>query len=338
MDYSLKMKIQDGPTFIYFFNKYVIRFFLTLFTLLENERHKILIFHSLGVYNLKQSIKMKKLLLFVCVAVLSSSVEAQIEIPKASPLAKTMQVVGLTDVTLEYSRPAMRGRTIFGDLVPYNVLWRTGANKNSTITFSTDVKIGGKDLKAGSYAIFTTPSETVWEVTFYSDTDNWGTPKNWDVSHVAAILKVNVTKTTEMVESFTMAINTISETGAHLVISWADTKVDILFEVPTDVAVTAAIEKVMAGPTASDYFNAAVYYLNTNKNIATAQKWMDKAMSMTEKPAFWQMRQQSLIYAKAGDTKSAIATAKKSMAAAKEAGNMDYVKLNKDSLAEWENK
>ena len=278
---------------------------------------------------------MKKLLLFVCVSILSSSVQAQIKTPQASPLAKVMQVVGLTDVTLEYSRPAMRGRTIFGDLVPYSVLWRTGANKNSMITFSNEVKIGGKDLKAGSYAIFTTPGETVWEVTFYSDTENWGTPKNWDVTNVALILKVNVTKTAENVESFTMAIDDISDTGAHLVISWADTKVDIPFEVPTDSAVTAAIEQAMSGPTADDYYTSAVYYLNADKDIATAQKWMDKAMSMTEKPAFWQMRQQSLIYAKAGDTKNAIATAKKSMSAAKEAGNMDYIKLNKDSLAEW---
>ncbi len=278
---------------------------------------------------------MKKVFLFVCAAVVSLSLEAQINTPQASPAAKVMQVVGLTDVTLEYARPAMRGRTIFGDLVPYDRLWRTGANKNSVITFSNDVKIDGKELKAGSYAIFTKPGETVWEVNFYTDTENWGTPRNWDATKVAAVIRANATKTTEMVESFTMAVNHISDTGAHLEISWADTKVAVPFEVPTDATVTASIDKVMNGPGAGDYYTAAVYYLNADKDINQAKEWMEKAMSMTEKPAFWQMRQQSLIYAKAGDTKAAIETAKKSLAAAETAGNADYVKMNKDSLKEW---
>ncbi len=278
---------------------------------------------------------MKKMILFFCAAMVSLATEAQIKTPQPSPMAKVTQVVGLTDVTLEYSRPAMRGRTVFGDLVPFDQLWRTGANKNSIITFSEDVKISGKALKAGSYAIFTKPGETVWEVNFYTDTENWGTPRNWDATKVAAVVKANAAKTTDMAESFTISVDHVSETGAHLVISWADTKVAIPFEVPTDSAVTANIDKVMGGPDAGDYYAAAVYYLKADKDINKAKEWMDKAMAMTEKPAFWQMRQQSLIYAKAGDKKAAIETAKKSLAAAEVAGNGDYVKMNKDSLKEW---
>ncbi len=278
---------------------------------------------------------MKKTAILFLAFCASISMNAQIVTPQASPSAKVTQVVGLTDVSLDYSRPAMRGRTIFGDLVPFNKLWRTGANKNSIITFSTDVKVGGKDLKAGSYAIFTTPGESVWEINFYSDTENWGTPQNWDASKVAAIAKANPSKVGEKVESFTIAISNISADGAHLEISWDNTKVAIPFEVPTDAAVTASISKVMAGPGSDDYYAAAVYYLSSGKDINKAKEWIDKAITMSEKPAFWQLRQQSLIYAKAGDKKGAIAAAKKSLAGAEAAGNADYVKMNKDSLKEW---
>ena len=104
-------------------------------------------------------------------------------------LQKIEQKVGLTDVSVQYSRPSMKGRTIFGDLVPYGKLWRTGANQNTMVTFSTDVMVGESTLKAGSYAIFSKPNKDNWEVIFYSDTNNWGTPQKWDDSKVAA--KVN---------------------------------------------------------------------------------------------------------------------------------------------------
>tara|TARA_R110002050_G_scaffold223338_2_gene359188 strand:- start:54048 stop:54893 length:846 start_codon:yes stop_codon:yes gene_type:complete len=278
---------------------------------------------------------MKKTAILLFAICTSFAMNAQITTPQPSPAATVKQVVGLSDVTLEYSRPAMRGRTIFGDLVPYNKLWRTGANKNSIITFSTDVIVSGKDLKAGSYAIFTSPGESVWEITFYSDTENWGTPQSWDASKVAAIVKANPIKTADKVESFTIGINEITDNGAHLELSWDHTKVAIPFEVPTDATVMSAIDKAMAGPSAGDYYASAVYYMNSGKDISKAKEWMDKAMSMTEKPAYWQLRQQSLIYAKAGDKKGAIAAAKKSLAGAEEAKNADYVKMNKDSLKEW---
>lgn len=280
---------------------------------------------------------MKKLLLFVCVAVLSSSIEAQITTPAPSPSSKLMQTVGLTEVTVDYSRPSMRGRTIFGNLVPYDKLWRTGANGYTLITFDTDVKIAGQDVKAGTYSIFTKPSASSWEVYFYTDTQGGGTPRDWDDSKVAAKATVPVIKMPAdiVVETFTITIDDLTSDSANLGMMWADTYVAINFEVPSDASVEKDIEKALGGPSAGDYYTAAVYYLDKDKDITKAKEWMDKAMSMTEKPAFWQLRQLSLIQAKSGDKKAAIATAKKSMAAAQEAGNMDYVKLNTDSLAEW---
>ncbi|MBU2997313.1 DUF2911 domain-containing protein [Cellulophaga baltica] len=278
---------------------------------------------------------MKKAVILFVTFCTTLAVNAQIETPQPSPVAKTTQVVGLTDVTLEYSRPAKRGRTIFGDLITYGKLWRTGANKNSIVTFSDDVTVGTKELKAGSYAIFTTPGESVWEINFYTDTENWGTPKSWDASKVAAVVKVNPTKITESVESLTLAVNDLNDNGANLDIIWANTKVSIPFTVPTEKTVMKAIDNVMAGPSSNDYYAAAVYYLNSDKDINKAKEWIDKAIELAEKPAYYQYRRQSLIYAKAGDKKGAIKAAKISLEGAKEANNNDYIRMNTASLKEW---
>ena len=278
---------------------------------------------------------MKKFLLLVCVALVSFSMESQINTPQPSPSSKLMQKVGLTDVTIEYSRPSMRGRTIFGDLVPFDKIWRTGANARTKITFSDDVTISGKELKAGTYAIFTKPGTTAWEVIFYTDADGGGAPNELDESKVAVRTTAEVYTMPMDVESFTISIDRLSNNGATLGMLWEKTYVGVPFEVPTDAMVSKNIDQVLNGPGAGDYYAAAVYYLSADKDINKAKEWMDKAMAMTEKPAFWQLRQQSLIQAKAGDKKAAIATAKKSLAASEEAGNADYVKMNKDSLKEW---
>ncbi|MEZ4811301.1 MAG: DUF2911 domain-containing protein [Allomuricauda sp.] len=279
---------------------------------------------------------MKKLVFFVFVALLTMSLEAQIQTPAPSPGATLKQTVGLTEVTVEYSRPSMRGRTIFGDLVPYDALWRTGANKNTTITFSDDVVVEGKELKAGSYAIFTRPGEAVWEVIFYSDTENWGTPQEWDASKVAATVKVEVYAMPMPIETFTMSIDHLYNDGATLGILWEKVYVGVKFQVPTVAKATKSIETAMTGTdvSANDYYAAASYYYSEGMNLTSAKEWIEKAVSMNDK-GFWMMRMQSLIYAKMGDTKGAIEAARKSMAVAEEEGNSDYVKLNKDSLKEW---
>lgn len=279
---------------------------------------------------------MKKLLLMFAVFAMSFATYAQIETPAPSPSAKFEQKVGLTDITIEYSRPSVKGRTIFGDLEPFGGMWRTGANKNSIITFSDDVTIAGQAVKAGSYAMFTKlNSATQWDVMFYSDTENWGTPEAWDDSKVAATAKVDVMQLPFNVETLSIGVGDITSNGGNIDIIWETSYAGIPFTVPTDQTVSTAIDKIMAGPSAGDYYASAVYYLESGKDIKKAKIWMDKAMFMTEKPGFWQVRQQSLIYAAAGDKKGAIDLAKKSMAAAKEAGNQNYVKQNMDSLKEW---
>ena len=210
---------------------------------------------------------MKRLVLFTFALTLMFSVNAQIETPQPSPFAKVEQKVGLTDVTLEYSRPSMRGREVFGNLVPYGKLWRTGANKNTMITFSNPVIIAGQELKAGSYAIFITPNESSWDVVFYSDINNWGTPGKWDATKVAAKTTVNTMKMPMQVETFTITFDNLTNASAELGFIWGNTMANVKFEVPTDAAVTAAIEKTMAGPSANDYYASAVYFMQQDKDL-----------------------------------------------------------------------
>ena len=272
------------------------------------------------------------LLLFIG---LISTANAQIETPQPSPFSKIEQMVGLTQVSLEYSRPAMRGRTIFGGLVPYGKTWRTGANMNTKITFAHDVTIDGQELKKGSYAIYTIPNETSWEVLFYSDANNGGVPQKWDDSKVAAKTNVSVNKMSFNIESFTMMFSDLSSNSATLGILWDDVYVGVKLGVPTDKITSQSIEAVMAGPSGNDYFQAAAYYLAEGKDLKQALEWMQKATA-GENPPFWQLRTMSLIQAEMGDKTAAIATAKKSLAAAQKANIADYIKMNQESIIKWE--
>ncbi|MFK2820960.1 DUF2911 domain-containing protein [Flavobacteriaceae sp. LMIT009] len=278
---------------------------------------------------------MKKLFLSVMAIAMSFALNAQIQTPAPSPAAKIEQTVGLTEVSVEYSRPAMRGRVIFGDLVPYGKIWRTGANMRTKVTFSDDVTVGGSALKAGSYALLTIPQADKWEVIFYTEYQAGGAPATLDDSKVAARVMADVIPMPMDIDSFTISIDDLTSSSAVLGIMWEKAYIGVEFKVPTDKKVAANINRVMSGPGFNDYYGAATYYLAEGKDITQAKKWIDKAMAMNENPRFWQLRQQSLIYAAAGDKKGAIELAKKSLADAEKAGNADYIKMNKDSLKEW---
>ena len=265
-----------------------------------------------------------------------STTKLKITTPQPSPKATVEQRVGLTDISVEYSRPGVKGRTVFGDLVPFGKTWRTGANSNTKVTFSSDVSIDGQTLNAGSYGLYTVPNENSWEIIFYSESDNSGVPRDWDDTKIVAKTSVEVYSMPMNVETFTITFDDVSSTSAVIGLLWEKTYVGIKFEVPTDKLVSETIDAVMAAsPEAGDYYNAAIYYRQQELDIKKANEWMEKAMSLTENPAFWQLRQQSLIYAKMGDTEKAIAVAEKSLELSKKAGNEAYIKMNTQSLAEW---
>ncbi|MDD3004912.1 DUF2911 domain-containing protein [Flavobacterium sp.] len=281
---------------------------------------------------------MKKTISTLLLALVCSTGFSQVKTPQSSPKSSITQVVGLTDVTIDYSRPSAKGRTVFGDLVPFGKLWRTGANANSIITFSDDVMIDNKTLKKGKYAIFTVPKADNWDIIFYTDTNNWGTPETLEESKVALRTTAKPQTLNNKIETFTIAMNHLDNNFGHLEISWEKTLVAVKIEVPTNKTAMASIENALNGPSAADYYAAGTYYFQSNGDMKKALEYVDKALTMNPNKPFWQLRQKSLIQAKLGDKKGAIETAKLSLAAAEEAKNNDYIKMNKDSIAEWSKK
>ena len=281
---------------------------------------------------------MKKIILALAVILSSLSSQSQVLTPQPSPKCVINQIVGLTDVEVDYSRPSTKGRNIFGDLVPFGKVWRTGANSNSTISFSEDVVIDGKTLKKGKYALYTLPKVEKWEIIFYSKTDNWGNPEVWNEADVALRATVTPEMLNRNVESFTIDINNLDNNFAHLNLSWEKTLVALKFQVPTQKTAMASIDKVLAGPSGGDYFSAAQYYFQSNADLTKALTYVNKALELKKESPYWYTKLKSLIQAKLGDKKGAIETAKLSLDAAKLAKNNDYIKMNEDNILDWSKK
>ncbi|EHQ41874.1 MULTISPECIES: DUF2911 domain-containing protein [Myroides] len=280
---------------------------------------------------------MIKKFVITSLAVFALSVaQAQVQTPPTSTKSEVHQVVGLTDVKIDYSRPNMRGRLVFGDLVPYGRLWRTGANMNTVVSFANDVEIDGKVLKKGSYAIYTIPKVEEWEVIFYKDTNNWGLPEKWDESKIALSTKVKVQNLDRKFETFTMAINNVNIDYADLEIMWERSLVPVRFKVPTDNLAMESITETFEGPKIVDYYAAAEYFYLTGKDLSKALSWINNAIDKSgEKVPYYFVRLKSQIQAKAGDKIGAVATAKVALDLAEKANNLDYVKMNKDAIKEW---
>ena len=266
---------------------------------------------------------------------------SQINTPRVSPASEVEQMVGLTEIEIEYSRPSMRGREVFGNLVPFGKVWRTGADNSTKISFDTDVIISGKTIQSGTYSIFSIPNKESWEIILYSDVELWGVPRDWSENKIvfSSMFDVKKLKKSNTVETFTISFNDLTNNDVNMSISWENTSVDIKIEVPTRSMVESDINKVLSdNPKSSDYYAAAVFYRQENINLDKALEWINKAIEMNESPRFWQYRQQSLIMAANDKFADAVDAAKKSLNLAIEADNQDYIKMNRESIAEWSKK
>lgn len=261
---------------------------------------------------------------------------AQISTPAPSPAASISQTVGLTDVEVEYSRPGVKGRTIFGDLVPYGKIWRTGANQATKISFSDDVKLNGAELEAGTYALYTIPGEETWTVMVYSDLSIGGNVGAYDEENEVARFEVDAIDLPMSVESMMFLFDEVKDESAQLMLLWEETAIDMTIETKVDETVMAQIEQTMAGPNANDFYAAAVYYYNTDRDMDQALEWIQACID-NGGDRFWIHTWKARILGKKGDKAEAIATAEKAKAMAEEAGNADYVKINTDLIAEWSN-
>ena len=265
--------------------------------------------------------------------ILSVSLSAQqIRMPAPSPLSEVKETVGLTDISIVYSRPSVKERVIFGDLVPYGKLWRTGANMATKITFSEDVKIEGKELAAGSYSFFTIPGESEWTLIFNTVADQPGAAQ-YDESKDALRVKVGSEKMQGSVETLMIGINSIRNDHAYLLVAWENTIVGAKIEVNTDEAVMASIEQAMdPAADAGKYWAAANYYFETDRELDKALEWINKSIELGNN-RFWVVHTKAKIQKKMGDCSDAIATAEESKKMASEANNDDYVALNDKLIA-----
>jgi len=279
---------------------------------------------------MKQSI-----LLFALLLSVSSWVNAQIQTPSASPSAKVEQRIGLVDVAVEYSRTSVKGREIFGDLVPYDSIWRTGANSATKITFSDSVSFGGKTVKKGSYALLTKPGKQTWTFMLYPhNSTSYSSYLDSDVVPVSVTANVGTLAKDARKESFLIAFDNLTSTGGDFQLLWDNVIITVPIKVNTDAAVQASIAKVMAGPTAQDYYAAAQYNLNEKKDMKQALEWVNKSIAMGNEK-YWVMRTKALIQHELGDDAGAINSIQRSSELAKEAANFEYIKMNDASLVEW---
>ncbi len=279
---------------------------------------------------------MKKSVLFTLFTALASTyMQAQIVTPSLSPSAKIEQRIGLTDVVVEYSRPSKKGRVIFGGLVPYDQPWRLGANAATKITFSDDVNFGGVDVVKGSYALLAKPGTKTWTFMLYPHTvSNFSSYLESDVQPTMITTESILLPKEVNVESMMFGFDNLTSSSATFYLLWENLFVPVTIKTNTDKTVEASIAKVMAGPSAGDYYSASSYYLNNGKDLNQALVWVDKSIAMGNEK-YWVLRVKSLIQAGLGDKKGAIATARRSLQLAQEDKNENYIKMNQDSIAEW---
>ncbi|RED97018.1 DUF2911 domain-containing protein [Marinoscillum furvescens] len=283
--------------------------------------------------------KIAKLTL-LCILCAFGTAYAQIDMPQPSPAGSVTSKVGLTDVTVDYFRPKMKGRAIFGEgsdfLVPFGQVWRTGANSGSKLTLSTDATIAGTKVEAGTYLIFTKPGKDSWDFMLYSDLSLGGNVNGYDKSKEVLSTSVKPEKVSPAVETLTFNISDISEdnTSANIQLTWSDVSVKVPIEVSFVDEVMAQIEKAtQVNPTV--YVQAANFYLSQNKDLEQALEWMNLYLAQgNNSKQFWHVHTKAKILAALDQKKEAIATAKNSLELAENnpQGDFGYVKRNKDLI------
>jgi hypothetical protein len=284
---------------------------------------------------------MKNLIALVVstVAFFTSGLHAQeatkIDFPQPSPSASFKERVGVTAVSIDYSRPSAKERKIFGGLVPYGDVWRTGANAATKITFSTDVKLGGAAVPAGSYALFTIPGQSEWTVILSKVVDDqWGSYA-YNQKDDQARIKVKPVAMAEPMETMTISLQDMHAGKANLVIAWEKTKVPI--DLDTDVVgkIKPQIEAAMAGSGEKPYFAAAMFYYENDLDMKLASEWI-QAAAKKQPDAVWIVYREGLILKKAGDKEGAMAAAKQARELASKADGelkAEYTRLSETLLA-----
>jgi hypothetical protein len=278
----------------------------------------------------------KKLFLPLVLAVsfsISSTNAQTLKTPAPSPLQTIKQNFGIGEVSLEYSRPSVKNRVIFGDVVPYGKMWRTGANASTKITIGEDTKIENTPVPAGTYAIYTIPGAETWEIMFYKDLTLGGDVASYKKENEVLRITEKVTQLPNKVETFTINFADITYSVCNVEMQWEKTRVAFTISTEVDAKIMKNIETVMAPNDRRPYYNAASYYYDNNKDMKQALEWVNKATELTP-DAYWVWHLKAKIQLKLKDAKGAIETAEKSKALALKDKDDAYVKNNDKLIAE----
>jgi len=262
----------------------------------------------------------------------------QIEVPPLSTRCEIKQKVGFTEVLIDYSRPSMRQRVIFGELVPFNKVWRTGANEATTISFSEDVRLNGEFVPSGKYTLLTIPREDRWVIILNTDTSLVGT-RGYVSDRDIIRFDVESEKIHEHYETFTIDLGELTQSTANIRLIWENTLVKFLLGTQADQEVMKQIEANLKNPMAKMsqmYFTAANYYFNTHRDMQQALEWVDECINIGGEQ-YWVLRLKSQILAEQEDWKGAIRVAKRSLTLAEEAGSEEYMEMNRQSIRKWQN-
>jgi Cft2 family RNA processing exonuclease len=274
---------------------------------------------------------MRKLLLTAFAVFTLFFADAQLKTPAPSPTQSIKQDFGLSAIELSYSRPGVKGRMIFGDLVPFGKVWRTGANNATTITFGDAVTIGGVKVAAGKYGLLTIPDKKSWVIIISKQTDVTS-PADYKAHQDLVRVEAKTMDMEDKIETFTIQFANIKPSSCELHIMWDKTAVSLPISADVETKVMAQIDQLMNKDN-RPYFGAAMYYMDNGKDLNQALAWFDKAVEM-QSNAFWIHHQRANCLAKLGKKDEAKAAAEKSKALASEQKNDDYVKLNEKLIAE----
>nr|WP_121273553.1 DUF2911 domain-containing protein [Pedobacter schmidteae] len=275
---------------------------------------------------------LKTMLLLALTVAFTADLQAQgLKMPQASTNQVITQNFGLGKITLNYSRPNVKGRKIFGAMEPYGTVWRTGANSATMISFTEPVKIEGKELPAGDYGLFTIPGKDEWTVIFNKGAKQWGAYEYKEAEDVLRV-KVKAIKLKDKVETFTMQFADVLATSAQLQLAWENTAVNVNLTTEVDAQVMASIDEAMKGEK-KPYFAAAQYYYSNGKDLNKALEWVNAAEAADGK-APWVKLWKGRIQLKMGDKAGAAKTAAAGLQLATEMKNQEYVRLHTELLSE----
>lgn len=269
----------------------------------------------------------------------SSVLVAQIEAPKASPPSKVEQEVGLTKITIAYSRPGAKGRKIFGGLVPYGRIWRVGANESTKFTTDTDLTIMGKYLPKGTYALYAFPFKDHWDVAFHKNTGHWGDGrKAYDSEDDAFRIRLIPQGIPYYQENFLISFDKIDHNSMNMLWIWENTRIVIPITVETDRKMRGEINKsIKDNPTAQTFYEAARYLQEQGKAYPEALSYLNRAIELGG-DTYYFYRVKSLVEAALKDYSNAIISAQKSLELAQKEDKDEFVRLNEKNIADWRTK